>query len=153
MSEPAPPHQAPAEQAPAEQAPAEQAPQALSDHEARAFAASFSKFLDWVHAAARAGEEHNEVVQLVRDHIGPDRAEHSVVTRELPPFEHVNLQAAIDAWSARPGRTIDVRGVTVPPHFGGLSLQNLIAGDGLPPVRLAALLRGHRDCELPPLWP
>jgi len=26
---------------------------------------------------------------------------HSVVTRELAPFEHVNLQTAVDAWSAR----------------------------------------------------
>jgi hypothetical protein len=138
MPELAPPQPTPPQQAPAGQAPAEQAPQALSDHEARAFASSFSKFLDWVHATARAGEEQNEVVQVVRDHLGPERGDYSVVTRDLPPFEHVNLQAAVNAWSERPGRTIDVRGVMLPPNFGGLSLQNLIAGDGVPPARLAA---------------
>jgi len=105
---------------------------------ARDFAASFSKLLDWVSATAPAREERNPVAALVADHLGPQGAEHSVVTRDLPPFEHVNLQAAIDAWSARPGRTVQVRGMTVPPHYGGLTLQNLVAEDGLPPVRLAA---------------
>ena len=63
---------------------------------------------------------------------------HSVVTRELPPFEHVNLQTAIDAWSAHAGRTVEVRGIALPPHYGGLSLQQLVAGEALPPLRLTA---------------
>ena len=75
---------------------------------------------------------------LVRDFLGPDGAHHSVVTRELPPFEHVNLQTAIDAWSARAGRTVEVRGIALPPHYGGLSLQQLVAGEALPPLRLTA---------------
>ena len=62
----------------------------------------------------------------------------SVVTRELAPFEHVNLQTALDAWSARAGRTVEVRGIALPPHYGGLSLQQLVAGEGLPPLRLTA---------------
>jgi hypothetical protein len=128
------PEDAPPEQAPSEQAHPEQAP----DRAAREFAASFSKFLDWVHATVAAGEDRNPVAALVADHLGPEGTEYSVVTRDLPPFEHVNLQAAIDAWSARPGRTVEVRGMSVPSHFGGLTLQNLVAEDGLPPVRLAA---------------
>ena len=75
---------------------------------------------------------------LVGNHLGSHGREYSVVTRDLPPFEHVNLQAAIDAWSAQPGRTVEVRGMMLPPHYGGLTLQNLVAEDGLPPVRLAA---------------
>jgi hypothetical protein len=39
---------------------------------------------------------------------------------------------------AQPGRTVDVRGVTLPPNFGGMTLQNLIAGEGVPPARLGA---------------
>jgi hypothetical protein len=113
-------------------------PEDAPDHEAREFAASFSKFLDWVHMTARAGEQRNPVAAQVREHLGPQGAEYSVVARDLPPFEHVNLQTAIDAWSALPGRTVEVLGMTVPPHFGGLTLQNLVAEDGLPPVRLAA---------------
>jgi DNA polymerase III delta prime subunit len=61
-----------------------------------------------------------------------------VVTRDLPPFEHVNVQTAIDAWSARAGRVAEVRGIAMPPHYGGLSLQQLVGGDGLPPIRLTA---------------
>jgi ATPase family associated with various cellular activities (AAA) len=75
---------------------------------------------------------------LVRDYLAGDGAQQSVVTRELAPFEHVNLQTALDAWSVREGRTVQVRGIALPPHYGGLSLQQLVAGEGLPPLRLTA---------------
>ncbi|MGH3300906.1 MAG: AAA family ATPase [Streptosporangiaceae bacterium] len=87
---------------------------------------------------ATAPQERNEVSALVRAFLGPDGTHHSVLTRELPPFEHVNLQTAVDAWSAGGGRTAEVRGVAMPPHYGGLSLQQLVAGEGLPPLRLTA---------------
>src|SRR6266702_1264063 len=88
-------------------------------------------------ASAGAGEG-NEVAALVRDFLGPDGRHHSVVTRELPPFEHVNLQTAVDAWSARAGRAVDIRGIAMPPHYGGVSLQQLVAGEALPPLWLSA---------------
>jgi hypothetical protein len=103
---------------------------------AREFAAAFRRFLDWIHSSD--GAEHNEVSVLVRDYLGAEGAQHSVVTRELAPFEHVNLQTALDAWSVRAGRTVEVRGIAVPPHYGGVSLQQLVAGEGLPPLRLTA---------------
>ena len=112
--------------------------EAPADQAAREFAASFSRLLDWANATAPARHDRNPVADLVADHLGPQGGEYSVVTRDLPPFEHVNLQAALDAWSAQPGRTVDVRGMTVPSHYGGLTLQNLVAEEGLPPVRLAA---------------
>jgi DNA polymerase III delta prime subunit len=110
----------------------EQAP----EDEVREFALAFRGFIDWVHETA--AHEGNEVSALVRDFLGPDGTRHSVVTRSLPQFEHVNLQTAVDAWSARPGRTVDVRGVAMPPHYHALSLQQLVAGEGLPPLRLTA---------------
>jgi len=106
------------------------------DDQAREFATAFRGFLDWVHATA--GREDNEVSALVRDFLGPDGTQHSVVTRELPVFEHVNLQTAVDAWSGQAGRTVEVRGIALPPHYGGLSLQQLVAGEALPPLRLTA---------------
>jgi ATPase family protein associated with various cellular activities (AAA) len=111
-------------------------PDQAPDQQAREFAAAFRQFLDWIHSPATG--EDNEVVALVRGHLGADGMEHSVVTRDLPPFEHVNLQTAIDAWSARAGRAVEVRGIALPPHFGGLSLQQLVAGESLPPLRLTA---------------
>jgi len=100
----------------------DQAPEA----EARAFAASFRSFLDWIHTADV--DQRNEVAVLVADFLGPDGADHSVVSRNLPAFEHVNLQTAINAWSARPGRSVEVRGVLLPPHFS-LQLQQLVSAD------------------------
>ena len=82
-------------------------PDNAPEADAREFAAQFRSFLDWIHAANR--EERSEVSTLVGGFLGPDGAAHSVVTRELAPFEHVNLQTALDAWSARPGRTVEVQ--------------------------------------------
>jgi hypothetical protein len=107
-----------------------------SDREAREFALAFRQFLDWVHSVPDSAQ--NEVSALVRDHLGAEGQTHSVVTRELPRYEHVNLQTALDAWSGRAGREADVRGIAMPPHYGGLSLQQLVAGEGLPPLRLTA---------------
>jgi hypothetical protein len=106
------------------------------DREAREFAAAFRGFLDWVHSVGTADD--NEVSKLVRDFLGPEGMHQSVVTRNLPPFEQVNVQTAINAWSARPGRSVEVRGVTMPPHYGGLTLQQLVGVDRLPPLRLTA---------------
>ena len=83
-------------------------------HQAREFAAAFREFLEWIHSPAAGAGDGNEVSALVRDFLGPDGAHHSVVTRELPRFEHVNLQTAINTWSARAGRTVEVRGIAMP---------------------------------------
>ena len=107
------------------------------DAEAREFAVAFRTFLDWINTFAH-GEERNEVVALITDFLGAEGAAHSVVTRELPPLEHVNLQTALDAWCARPGRTVDIRGITVPPHHEPPNLQQLVAARLMAPIRLAA---------------
>jgi hypothetical protein len=107
-----------------------------SDDEAREFAAGLRSLLEWVHAPESGAR--NEVAALVQDRLGPAGSEESVVARRLRPFEHVNLQVALNAWSAAEGRTVDIRGIVLPPHFGGLTLQQLIMGEALPPVRLSA---------------
>jgi ATPase family associated with various cellular activities (AAA) len=111
-------------------------PDQAPDHQAREFAAAFRGFLDWVHSTA--GGEDNEVAALARDFLGPEGMHHSVVTRELPAFEHVNVQTAINAWLAHARRAVQVRGIAMPPHYGGMSLQQLVAGEALPPLRLTA---------------
>ncbi len=108
--------------------------QATAD-EAREFAAAFRDFMDWVNATVP--RERNEVSALVREFLGTERVRHSVVSRDLPPFEHVNLQTAVDAWSAQPGRTVDVRGIAMPPHFT-IELQQLVVGEHTPPLQLTA---------------
>ena len=48
--------------------------------------------LEWIHSPAAGVGNDNEVSKLVRDFLGPEGTHHSVVTRDLPRFEHVNLQ-------------------------------------------------------------
>jgi hypothetical protein len=43
-----------------------------SDSEAREFAATVRRFLDWVHGADVGGERGNEVVALLADFLGPE---------------------------------------------------------------------------------
>ncbi len=105
--------------------------------EAREFAVAFRAFLDWISNSAR-DDERNEVDALLAEFLGAEGMAHSVVTRELPPLEHVNLQTALDAWCTRPGRTVDIRGITVPPHHMPPNLQQLVTAESMAPVRLAA---------------
>jgi MoxR-like ATPase len=107
-----------------------------SRDEARSFAMAFRSFLDWLHSVDVG--DRNEVVTLIEGFLGPHGREHSVVSRPLPVFEHVNLQTALDAWANRPGRSVLVHGITIPPHFGSVHLQQLVAGEGIPPLRLSA---------------
>jgi hypothetical protein len=78
------------------------------------------------------------VVALLADFLGPEGVERSAVARSLSTFDHVNLQAALDAWSHEPGREVIVHGITLPPRFGGITLGQLLSGEGLPPLRLSA---------------
>jgi len=104
--------------------------------EARTFARAFLGFLTWVHEGQGDGRK-NPVVTLVREHLG-DAVDHSVLTNELPLFEHVNLQVALDAWAAESGRTVAVHGVAVPPHYEAPTLQHLAHGTNNGPVQLSA---------------
>jgi hypothetical protein len=113
-------------------------PEYADDAERRAFAASFRAFLDWVHSEWRGTGPPNEVAELVTNFLGPAATTQSVVARPIPVFDHVNLQTALDAWSADAGRSVEVHGITIPPHHGSVTLQQLIGGDSLPPLRLSA---------------
>jgi hypothetical protein len=104
--------------------------------EGRQLAEAVRALVEWAHATA--AWRPNEVAALVQDVLGGSGVARSVVTRQLPPFEHVNLQVALDAWAAEEGRTVEVRGIAVPPHHVGITLQQLISGEGLPPLRLSA---------------
>ncbi len=110
----------------------------VSDSDAREFAARFRSFLEWIHSEEADSARANEVVVLLAEFLGAEALERSAVTRSLSPFEHVNLQTALDIWSREPGREVVVHGITLPPHYGGVRLGQLLSGDGLPPLRLTA---------------
>ncbi len=104
--------------------------------QARAFAVAFQSFLEWVQSAGPT-QQRSPVSALLADHLG-DRVESSVLTRLLPPFEQVNLQVALDAWSVEAGRRVDISGLARPPHSGPLGLGELLHGQFLHGVRLCA---------------
>ncbi len=79
-------------------------PERAPADEARAFALAFRSFLEWIHEDQGEGRR-NPIVALVQGHLG-DRVEQSVLRVELPVFEHVNLQVALDAWTVAAGRTV-----------------------------------------------
>jgi hypothetical protein len=108
----------------------------MEESEAREFAAAFRSFLEWVHNGARSGQR-NEVAALVIDFLGEERSSRSVVARSLPGFEHVNFQTALEAWSAEPGRDVEVHGFMVPPHHGETPLQQIVTGEVFGPLRLS----------------
>ncbi|HEY2160593.1 MAG TPA: ATP-binding protein [Solirubrobacteraceae bacterium] len=108
-----------------------------SESQALEFAEAFRSFMEWVHSA-EAYAARNEVAALVGEFLGEGASDRSVVARSLPPFEHVNLQTALDAWSREPGREVAVHGISIPPHHGNVTLQQLITGEGMPPLRLSA---------------
>jgi cell division protease FtsH len=103
-----------------------------SESEAREFAASFQSFLQWVHSTDLV---RSEVPDVVAAFLGDRVSDRSVVSRSLRPFEHVNLQTALDAWSREPGREVVVQGISVPPHHGGASLQQIISAEGIGRLR------------------
>ena len=48
------------------------------------------------------------------------------------------MQVALDAWRAATDRRVTVQGLSAPPQYAGVSLQQLVHGDALPPVRLSS---------------
>ncbi len=111
-------------------------PDQALDTEAREFAKAFRTFIDWTVQAADS-DPRNEVAALINGFLGPGSADLSVVSRDLPAFEHVNLQTAIDAWSARPGRAVEAHGILLPPHHSVL-LQQLVGAEWAGRLRLTA---------------
>jgi len=60
--------------------------------------------------AARAQDE--PVPQVLREHLGPDAAALPVVSSSWRGYDHVNVQAGLDAWLAGGGRDHELVGLT-----------------------------------------
>jgi hypothetical protein len=103
-----------------------------------AFAASFRDLLEWAQSVAPPSDSGNEVVALVHGHLGESGRASSVVSRDVPLFEQVNLQVALEVWAAEPGRAVQVHGLALPDNWGPVGLQDLVVGEVHAPVRLSA---------------
>ncbi len=107
------------------------------DDEVRDLARAVTALARWAGAEA-ASADPNEVVVLLREHLGDRGRSSSAVTGTVEALEQVNLQVALDAWSQQDGRTVALHGIAVPRHYGSFGIQQLLQGEGLPPMALAA---------------
>ncbi|WP_345528987.1 ATP-binding protein [Nocardioides endophyticus] len=74
---------------------------------------------------ARAAEQPS-FRGLIAEHLASDPDGLPVVEEHWPAYEHVNVQRAVDAWLAAPGREHRIIGVTDFRHRGPLGLADLL---------------------------
>ena len=80
-------------------------------------------------AQARASELPS-FRSLVGDHLDRPVDELAVVEEYWPAYEHVNVQAALDAWLAEPGRSHRLVGLADYRHRGSFGLADLLGQTG-----------------------
>ncbi|MGZ4569692.1 MAG: AAA family ATPase [Blastococcus sp.] len=73
--------------------------------------------------AARA-DQRPQLSRILADHLGA--TVHDVVEENWPAYDYVNVQAGIDAWLARPGRSFELVGV-VTEHGQPVDLAGLLS--------------------------
>ncbi|MCW2700283.1 MAG: ATPase [Blastococcus sp.] len=78
--------------------------------------------------AARA-EERPRLSRILAEHLGPDAGGYDVVEETWPAYDHVNVQAGMDAWLADPGRSWELVGV-VSQHGQPVELAQLLTQEG-----------------------
>jgi hypothetical protein len=78
---------------------------------------------------ARADEQPT-LASILREHLDPGADEFAVVGESWPMYEHVNVQAGLDAWLAAPGREHELVGVIGFQHqqFGIAELLDSTSG-------------------------
>jgi ATPase family protein associated with various cellular activities (AAA) len=76
-------------------------------------------------ATAREGERPRFDV-IIGEHLGVPVDRLPIAEANWPRYEHVNVQAALDAWLAEPGRAHQLVGVTGYRHRGPFGLSDLL---------------------------
>src|SRR5919112_2755342 len=74
---------------------------------------------------AREGERQ-QFATMLTEHLGRPADQLPVAEQQWPSYEHVNVQAALDAWLAEPGREHRVVGVAGLRHHGPVGLVDLL---------------------------
>jgi hypothetical protein len=78
--------------------------------------------------AARAAER-TTLAQVLAAHLGEGSSTLDVVEETWAGYEHVNVQAGLDAWLALPGRSVELVGV-VSQHHQPVGLAELLGQEG-----------------------
>jgi cell division protease FtsH len=95
------------------------------DEDVAQFAALFRRFLEEVVHGPEAGD--SPLRERLREHLGSDPLEAPITGARLAPFEHPDLQVALDAYVAAAGRSAEVIGAGTMHH--GPSLADALVHD------------------------
>ena len=89
------------------------------------FARTFQQLLDWAQSTA---VRESVLKRRLRQHFDADPSEFPVTSLDVAEYDQPNVQVALDAYLAEPGRSAETVGITAPPYTE-VSLS-LIAGHG-----------------------
>lgn len=81
------------------------------DEDVAEFARSFGRFTEAMHLLASQATG-SPVREMLDRHLGEDCSKLPVVAETHPPYDHVNLQVAFDAYLSEPGRAHELIGLT-----------------------------------------
>ena len=95
----------------------------MPDFDPKSFGASFQTFLDDV--VSKSPKEEPALRKMVREHLGADLSKCAIVSRRFRSSDHANLQRALDAWLAEPGRTSSLVGLSSMHELMGIGLGQL----------------------------
>ncbi len=85
------------------------------------FARLFQGFVEQMSRAARVGQG-SPLRELHDSHVGEDCSALPVVSESFMPYDHVNVQVAVDAYLAQEGRSFELHGATGQQrHYGSFS--------------------------------
>ena len=70
--------------------------------------------------------ERPRFASMLTEHLGRPADQLPVAEQQWPAYEHVNVQAALDAWLAEPGREHQIIGVAGHRHHGSLGFVDLL---------------------------
>ena len=92
---------------------------------AASFGDAFRAFLE--QAVNQQPTEEPPFVARLAGHLGADPRGLPIITERMSSIEHPNVQAALDAWNAAPGRTSELVGMSgEQKRFAGIGMSDLV---------------------------
>ena len=83
------------------------------DDDLRTLAKSLSRVFSAVHLLASREDRPNEFADRITAHVGVESKGLPVVSQELPPYQLIDVQVALGAWTdVKPGRSLELVGVS-----------------------------------------
>ena len=109
----------------------------MDEEDVAQFAKTFTRFVHDMGARARVDESF-PVKEKIDEHMGVPASDLRIVAQTFEPYDHVNVQVAIDAYLEEEGRTFELTGVTGAQRHHG-SFSDLLASTHFMPFGFGAV--------------